>query len=409
MQHYTYGNIEDAEPYAGEDGSRVISFFIFNTDVHLHAYPSGREAAGSDAPGARGVAGAADVAAAGGDMAAAGGGVATPGAGTVAGGDMSAGGDMCAGGDASNPTERAADLDAALLACRDRCRYFELRLSRTREDSDVSRAHAASPRPVEVAPETAELVDVARAYCAASRGCFDITMGTVTRLWDFHEGVVPSSLELARALPHVGVENIEVGRAGEVPTLAITDPACVLDLGGVAKGYIADDLAGLLERHGVGRFVINLGGNVVVRGGRPGDGASRPPVRAGDPWKIGVVNPRDPAHYRAIVDIADGSVVTSGLHERRFSRGGRTYHHILSPQDGMPARTDVASATIIASRSLDCDGYSTTALMLGMDEGFAFAEELEGVEAVLIGEDDEVLWTSGIAERLSLVPTLPRW
>ena len=204
MQHYTYGNIEDAEPYAGEDGSRVISFFIFNTDVHLHAYSLGRDAAGPDGPGARGVAGAADAAAAGGDMAAAGGGVATPGAGTVAGGDMSSGGGMFAGGDASNPTECAADLDAALLACRDRCRYFELRLSRTREDSDVSRAHAASPRPVEVAPETAELVDVARAYCAASRGCFDITMGTVTRLWDFHEGVVPSSLELARALPHVG-------------------------------------------------------------------------------------------------------------------------------------------------------------------------------------------------------------
>ncbi len=97
-------------------------------------------------------------------------------------------------------------------------------------------------------------------------------------------------------------------------------------------------------------------------------------MRAGAPWKIGIVNPRDPAHYRAIVDVSDGSVVTSGLHERRFTRGGRTYHHILNPTDGMPARTDVASATIIASTSIDCDGYSTAALMLGMDEGPAFVE-----------------------------------
>lgn len=396
MQHYTYGDIETAEPYAGEDGSRVISFFIFNTDVHLHVYPSGSSAAGVDGVGARSAAG---VAAAG----------EADDIGAMAVDETMGDVDALEGGDASGAAAAFPGLDAALLACRDRCRYFEQRFSRTRGDSDVSRAHAASPKPVEVASETAELVDAARAYCAASRGCFDITMGTVTRLWDFHQGIVPSSLELTRALPHVGVDNVRVDRTGAVPMLTITDSSCVLDLGGVAKGYIADDLAGLLGRHGVGRFVINLGGNVVVRGGRPGDESSRPLVHAGAPWKIGVVNPRDPNHYRAIVDIADGSVVTSGLHERRFSRGGRTYHHILSPRDGMPARTDVASATIVADRSIDCDGYSTTALMLGMEEGLSFVEDLKGVEAVLIGEDDEVRWTSGIADRLSLVPTLPRW
>ncbi len=87
--------------------------------------------------------------------------------------------------------------------------------------------------------------------------------------------------------------------------------------------------------------------------------------------------------------------MTSGLHERRFTRGGRTYHHILNPTDGMPARTDVASATIIASTSIDCDGYSTAALMLGMDEGPAFVEGIDGVEGVFISDTDEVRWTSG--------------
>lgn len=353
MQHYEYGDVDRAVPREGEDGSRVISFFIFNTDVHFHAYASDGESSSDDAVRTR--------------------------------------------------------LDAALTACRERCAYFERRLSRTLCDSDICRAHAASPEAVDVSPETAELVRAALGYCERSRGTFDITMGTLTRLWDFHRGVVPSTLALSRALPHVGCAHIEMGGTDSSPTLAIDDSETVLDLGGIAKGYIADDLAHLLRSRGVDRFVVNLGGNVMVGGGRPADDAARPRVRAGSPWKIGIVNPRDPAHYRAIVDVSDGSVVTSGLHERRFSRGGRTYHHILSPLDGMPARTDVASATIVARRSIDCDGYSTSALMLGMDEGLAFIEALPDVEAVFIGESDEVRWTSGIADRLSLVPTLPRW
>ncbi len=353
QQNYRYGDPHIATPYAGVDGSRVISFFIFNTDVHMHAYP----ADGQD--------------------------MADP---------------ACAGA-----------LDAALDACRTRCLEFEYAFSRTRPDSDIARAHAASPDPVPVDPRTADLVELAFGYCERSGGLFDITMGTVTSLWDFHTGTVPSALALARALPHVGYRNVCLGRdASGEPTLAIADPETILDLGGVAKGYIADDLARLLGERGVERFVINLGGNVLVRGGRPADPAHGRP-HAGAPWNIGVVNPRDPEHSRAIVALADGSVVTSGLHERCFTRGGVTYHHILDPSTGMPAKTDAASATIVAPRSIDCDGYSTTALMLGAARGISFIEGIDGVEALIIDRDDNVSWTSGLEDRLSLVPTLPRW
>lgn len=353
QQNYTYGDPNTAKPCAGVDGSRVISFFIFNTDVHMHAYPAD-------------------------------------------------------GDDASDPAVSAA-LDAALDAARLRCLTFERAFSRTRPDSDISRAHAASPDPVRVDPCTAELVELAKGYCAASGGLFDITMGTVTSLWDFHRGVVPGSLRLARTLPHVDYRCVRVGvGAHGAPELAILDPEAILDLGGVAKGYIADDIAGLLAGRGVSRFVLNLGGNVLVRGGRPADPAHGR-HRAGGPWSIGIVNPRDARHSRAIVSIADGSVVTSGISERSFTRGGVTYHHILDPQTGMPAATDAVSATIVAPRSIDCDGYSTTALMMGAERGIAFIEGIPGVEAVIIDEADEVHWTSGIEDSLSLVPTLPRW
>ena len=378
VQIYTYGDAKTAMPTWAQDGSRCISFFLFNTQVHIHAY-----------------------------------------------------------GDAAADPDATARLDAALVAARDRCLFFERAFSRTRDDSDIARAHAASPNAVPVSPQTARLVRQALGYCERSRGKFDITMGTVTSLWNFHTGEVPSRLALARALPHVdyrhivldeeslgkdspvqgsldddalnaGVSRVPSSKSSQ-PTLAITDPQTILDLGGVAKGYIADDLADLFIAHGIGRFVINLGGNVVVRGGRPADASARPPVAAGSPWRIGIINPLDPAHNRAIVDMADGSVVTSGIHERRFTKGGVTYHHILDPATGMPAKTDLTSATIIAPRSMDCDGYSTTALMLGARDAIDFVESLPGIEAVLIDEADEVWWTSGIEERLSLVPTLPRF
>ena len=101
-------------------------------------------------------------------------------------------------------------------------------------------------------------------------------------------------------------------------------------------------------------------------------------------------------------------MVTSGLHERCFTRGGVTYHHILDPATGMPAKTDVVSATIVARRSLDCDGYSTAVLMLGVERGLELVEATPDVEAVLIDGSDEVFWTSGIEDSLSLVPTWPR-
>lgn len=336
---YRFEEPSAALPRASADGSRVIAMSLFNTDVHMHVWPSD-------------------------------------------------------GVDADDPGERDR-LDAALIACRDRCLFFERTLSRTRPDSDIARAHAAAPEPVEVAPETCELVRIAQGYCARSGGLFDITMGTITSLWDFHAGTRPSSLSLARALPHVGYGKVRTARTGDgTCLLAMDDPFCVLDLGGVAKGYIADDLARILTQAGIVRFVLNLGGNVLVSGGHPG---------AAGPWRIGIADPFDRERSRAVVRLERGSVVTSGTRERCFTRGGVTYHHILDPSTGMPARTDLLSASIVADRSLDADGYSTFALMLGAQRARAYFEELDGIDAVLIDDRGEVSCTEGVASRLDIL------
>ena len=170
VQTYTYGDAKTAMPAWAQDGSRCISFFLFNTQVHMHAY-------GDAAAGPTGRLAAADPNAA-----------------------------SCP--NAAADSETATRLDAALVAARDRCLFFERAFSRTRDDSDIARAHAASPNAVPVSPQTAHLVRQALGYCERSRGKFDITMGTVTSLWNFHTGEVPSRLALARALPHVDYRHI---------------------------------------------------------------------------------------------------------------------------------------------------------------------------------------------------------
>ena len=294
-------------------------------------------------------------------------------------------------------------IDSALCDLRARCMYFERALSRTRPDSDVSRARDAAPDEVSVQPETAEVVRLAQEYCEASGGLFDVTMGTVTRLWDFHAGVVPPKRDVARALGHVGAARVRVGT--NPPCIAMPDAETLLDLGGIAKGYIADDLAVRLQSRGFRSFALNLGGNVVVRGGRPvgGDdgmpGADAPVV----PWSVGVADPHAPGRDRALVRLSDGSVVTSGSRERRFAKGGSIYHHILDPRTGFPARSDVASATVVSSRSYDGDAYATTMFLLGAKRALEFAEGLPGIEAVVIDESGRVGFTAGLAGVLEVL------
>ncbi len=282
-------------------------------------------------------------------------------------------------------------LDEALVALRDTAVEFEHALSRTRLDSEVTRLNEAHGEPVRLSERTVDLIDRSRAYCEASGGVFDVTMGSVTPLWDFHKGVVPERARLDEALKHVGWKMIEVDRVAG--TVRLTDPQARIDLGGIAKGYIADALAAVLLDHGCDCAFVNLGGNVLTVGARPD----------GTPWRIGVRDPKAPEKMRAVLPVVGKSVVTSGLYERNFTKDGVFYHHILSPEDGMPVKTDVGGSTIVSDLSLDGDGYSTTLFALGVQGALEFVEGRPGLEAVIIGTDDEVHVTSGLEGKVRIV------
>ena len=281
-------------------------------------------------------------------------------------------------------------LSKDLLAqVEERCLAFEQTLSRTIATSDVGRINAAAGMTVVVSPETAQLVDAALGYCEESGGLFDITIGAVSELWDFHEGIVPSEADIAQALPHVGWRGVDVDLAASTVTLA--DPDARLDLGGIAKGYVTDVILGELEAAGVTSAYVNLGGNVGVLGTKAD----------GSPWRVGVRDPNDGSGQKslAVMRTDGGSVVTSGLYERQFEQDGRRYWHILDPRTGYPAESDVASVSIFSSRSLDGDGYTKPLFMLGHKEGLAFLES-RGLDGLVVTDGGEVLTTAGSAFEL---------
>ncbi len=269
----------------------------------------------------------------------------------------------------------------------DRCNYFEGKLSRTVEGSDVWNINHAAGAPVEVAPETAEVISAALEYAAASDGLFDITIGAVSSLWDFTEGVKPEDGEIAAALPHVNWRNVSVD--GCVVTLS--DPLAALDLGGIAKGYITDDLVRMLREGGCSQASLSLGGNVYVMG-KSFDG---------DEWNVGVQDPNGEANdVIASIPAEDASLVTSGLYERSFTQDGVLYYHILDPKTGYPVRTDLASASIKSDRSIDGDAYSTILFLMGRDAALDLVNADGRFEAVLVDGDDVATVSSGSAFQL---------
>ncbi len=265
----------------------------------------------------------------------------------------------------------AAACRAAFEEVRSLCRTYERLFSRTLPHSDIARVNGAGGAPVAIDPLTFDLLTRALAYCEASEGAFDITVGPAVRLWDFHEGTVPDAAALAEAVRHVDWRQLRLWREDGRYLAQLGDPAAAVDAGGIAKGWIADALAEAMEGHGLSGVIVNLGGNVAVSGAKPN----------GQPWNIAVRNPAEPEKLIGAVPLARGSAVTSGVYERCFTApDGTFYHHILDPRTGMPAETDVAGVTVICEKSIDAEGFSTTLLALGLERGLALARRRPEIE-----------------------------
>ncbi len=265
--------------------------------------------------------------------------------------------------------------DEALLDnCFEMASFYESIFSRTLEGSDIYRINNADGAPTEVNSETAKLLAKALEYAKLTEGKVDPTIGAVSSLWDFHTNTIPSQSSIEEALTHVNYKNIKITEN----VVTLSDPEAVIDLGFIAKGYIADKLKEYLVSEGITSAVINLGGNVLAIGSKPDS----------SPFSIGIQEPfAQSGTAAAIVSINDRSVVTSGVYERCFKVEDTLYHHILNPADGYPVQTDLYGVSIISDSSVDGDALSTACLILGYEKAASLINSFDNIEAIFITSD----------------------
>ena len=263
------------------------------------------------------------------------------------------------------------------------CGRYEQILSRTIEGSDVWRINHAGGEPVEVSADTAAILRCAAEISEKSGGAFDVTIAPASTLWDFTSGktVLPDAKALAAAAALVDYKKVKV----EDSTVTLPE-GMMIDLGGIAKGYIADRVKAWLEERGVKHAILSFGGNIVAIGKKPD----------GKDWKVGIQDiDRPTGEYMLVAANRGGSTVTSGIYERGFDLDGVHYHHLLNPKTGWPEQNELASVTILSDSSMEGDALATAAFILGTEKGLELIESLEGIEAVFIARNRKVTYSSG--------------
>ncbi|MCI3919430.1 FAD:protein FMN transferase [Paenibacillus sp. TRM 82003] len=284
--------------------------------------------------------------------------------------------------------------EAHFAAIRGLLEGIDATMNRNLETSEIARVNAAAGREaVQVSEETFGVVAKALAYADNSGGRFDPTIGPLVDLWNIggEAPTKPGDADIERTAALVDYRNVVADESSH--TLYLKRKGMSLDLGAIAKGYAGDVVADYLKSQGMDSAIIDLGGNVLATGLKP-DGSR---------WKIGVQDPSDARGASiATVLVENQTVVSSGVYERYFVQDGVHYHHIFDPTTGYPVDNDLLSVTIVTDRSADADALSTTVFSLGLEEGMAYVESQEDVDAVLILENKDVYISSGLQDRLTM-------
>ena len=272
------------------------------------------------------------------------------------------------------------------------CMRYENLFSSTKEGSDIWNINHANGEAVTVDPATYDLVEKALYYADLSQGIFDPTIGTVTELWNFHadsDKTVPDEESLKKALSHVDYKKVELRKDSGECSVRLLDSAARLDLGGIAKGYIADRLKELYLEKGANSGIINLGGNVLLVGKKPGSDST-------SSFNVAIQKPfGDDGEAMLTLPLTDKSLVTSGIYDRYFEKDGRIYHHILDTKTGLPIENNIYSATIVSDSSVDGDALSTICFSLGIEKGMELIESIPDIHVLYITDDYEIVSSAG--------------
>ena len=279
-----------------------------------------------------------------------------------------------------NPAEAQRLLEAVMAEMR----RIDETYSPYRESSALSALNREAPNGwVDVSAEMFELLSASRRMSELTGGAFDVTYASVGRYYDYRKGKRPDDEQIRRAVAAIDYRHVELDPSG--PRVRYTRPEVYVDLGGIAKGHAVDRCIALLRRAGVTQASVAAGGDSFILGDR-----------RGQPWTVGIRNPRNEDAMTAVLPLMDTAVSTSGDYERFFEEDGVRYHHILDPATGRSAR-GAWSVTILGPETTFTDALSTSVFVLGPDEGLELIDRLDGIDAIIVDAEGRLRYSADLA------------
>lgn len=257
-------------------------------------------------------------------------------------------------------------------------------LSWRKEGSDVYRINKGSGAQVSVSPDTVKIIGQCIDISDDCGGVFDITIGNVTKLWDFggDNQRLPSDDEIKTALGSVGYKNVSIsGNAVQIKK------GQSLDLGAVGKGFVCDKIKELLDKGRTKSAVVSVGGSLLIYGNRT--------------FSVGIINPDNDKQSMGTLKLKDTCVSTSGNYEKYFEQDGKRYHHILNATTGYPATSEFKSVTVVCESGLISDALSTVCYIAGYRKSVEILKKFDA-EAVFIFNNNAVRVTDGLSGKFTV-------
>lgn len=276
-----------------------------------------------------------------------------------------------------------------------RLQLYEHRFSANASDSELNAINQmAEIKPVQVHPELYELITIGKTHSLAANSFLNIAMGPLVQTWriGFDNARVPTATEIQTLLKRTNPENIQLNNQNG--SVFLSEKGMKIDLGALAKGYIADGMIQYLKNVHAKAALINLGGNIVTYG----SAMNRPDKH----WRIGIQNPiKTRGHSQILLNIQNQSVVTSGIYERNLKTDGETFHHIFDPKTGYPIETELSSLTIVSDLSIDGEIWTSRLFGLPPKQIIQTLNEMKSVDGLVITKNGAIHTSTGLESKIS--------
>ena len=288
----------------------------------------------------------------------------------------------------------SVDAETILDDAVEMLKVYEHRFSANDDSSELMEVnHNAGAKAIKVHPDLFDLIKIGKNHSCASNSFLNIAIGPIVQTWriGFKDVKVPTKQEIDNLLEITDPNQITLNE--EEQSVYLARKGMAINLGALAKGYIADLMIEYLKKRGVDAGLINLGGNVLAFG----DAKHNQDLM----WRIGIQNPVETrGNHLFTIGIKNQSVVTSGIYERNHTENGKTYHHILNPKTGYPVETNVAGLSIISRKSVDGEIWTTRLFGKDIKDILEEVNNLPDIECVIVTTEGKVYYTSGVLDKI---------